>query len=456
MQVKHLPFLSFSLALTTLLACSATTPLSGQRPTGLSDEATLGNSPPIIQAMISSALSLNKDGSATLKVVAYDGEGDPLTYRWSSTRGGLNKSEGAEVSWNPLKNGNPEKGIGIVMVEVSDGKYTTPGALNILIKADGSSQLQVDTQASNLLCRKEPGTGKATDVLATDDLLPPLKLGSASLETLAVNLDGEPNEWQNILPVAQDGPRDTGSSESSLDLRALYLARDARHLYYRLDTWGKPDPTRAQDYRLSMGWTGNIYKDGLPETTGLEVGSVVEGKIPIVNLTSLDKLYLSGVVRSGTGLADRTRLVKLLTAPEPVPTATPAPISGGGGGNLVASNVFSNFSPDISYFSDPSCQPSFNLTQSYRLAGVVNYHSTTHNGPVEISLKSDSGQTFGPWSASGGTVTSGTSARTWSARPANVVLPAGRYTVQDSSNSTWLFNSGSGGCGISVVQGLAQ
>jgi len=451
---QNLPLLSLSLALSTLWACNSASPLSGQRPSGIADEATLGNSPPVIQAMTSSALSLNKNGSATLKVVAYDGEGDPLTYRWSSTRGSLNQSEGAEVSWNPLKNGNPETGIGIVMVEVSDGKHTTPGALNILIKADGSSQLAVDTQASNLLCKTDPSSGKAVDVLASDDRLPPLKFGSNTLETLSVILDGEPNEWNNILPVLQDGPRDSGSPESSLDLRALYLARDARHLYYRLDTWGKPDPTRAQDYRLSLGWTGNIYKDGLPETTGLEVGSIVEGKIPIVNLTSLDKLYLSGVVRTGSGLGDRTRQVKLLNAPEPVPSATSAPLSGGGG-NQVASNVFSNFSVGT-YFNDPSCQPSFNLSSPLRLAGVVNYHSTSSTGPVDISLKSDSGQTFGPWSASGGSVTASSGARTWSARPANVVLPAGRYTIEDSNNSTWLFNSSSGGCGISIVQGVAQ
>lgn len=451
---KQLSLLSLSLSLSTLMACNTSSPLSGKRPSGLADEATVGNSPPIIQAMTSSALKLNKNGTATLKVEAYDGEGDSLTYRWSATRGSLSQSEGQEVTWNPLKNGTPEKGIGIVMVEVSDGKYTTPGALNILIQADGTTQLEVDVQASNLLCRTDPSTGKATDVLASDDRLPPLKLGSATLETLAVTLDGEPNEWRNILPVLQDSPRDTGSSESSLDLRALYLARDARHLYYRLDTWGKPDPARAQDYRLSMGWTGNIYKDGLPDTTGLEVGTVVEGKIPIVNLTSLDKLYVSGVVRSGTGLGDRTRQVKLLTAPEPVPVATPTPPSGGTG-NLVARNVFSNFSVGT-YFSDPSCQPSFNLSGPHLLAGVVNYHTTTSTGPVNISLKSDSGQSFGPWPATGGTVTASSGARTWSARPSNIVLPAGRYTIEDSSNSTWLFNSSSGGCGISVVQGVAQ
>ncbi|PIQ28590.1 hypothetical protein COW36_12540 [bacterium (Candidatus Blackallbacteria) CG17_big_fil_post_rev_8_21_14_2_50_48_46] len=453
MKVTIFPFLSM-VGFTALLACNtASQPLSGQRPSGIQDEATVGNSPPIIQALTSSALSINKGGTATLRVVAYDGEGDPLTYRWSSTRGTLLQTEGAEVSWNSLKNGQPEKGMGILMVEVSDGKYTTPGALNILIKEDGSSRLELDTQAANLLCRKDPTEGKTRDALATDDLLPPLKLGSKVLKTQTMVLDGKPEDWQNILPVVQDSPRDTGNSESGMDLRALYLARDSRHLYYRLDTWGKPEPAKAQDYRLSMGWTGNIHKDGLPETTGLEVGQIVEGKIPIVNLSSLDKLYVSGVIRSGTQLADRTRLVKLLDQPEPVPSATPLP--SGNNTSRVARQIFSNFEIALNYFSDPSCQPSFTTTQAYLLAGVVNYHSTSSTGPVEISLKSSSGQVYGPWPATGSSTTASSGARLWTASPANLVLPAGSYTVQDSATTTWL-SATSASCGMSVVQGVAQ
>lgn len=453
--------LGLGLGLASLIACGVTPqPLGSKRPSGIVSEETVGNSPPVIQALTTSALSLNKDGTATLRVQAYDGEGDPLTYRWSSTRGTLQQSSGSEVSWVPVKNNQPEKGIGILMVEVSDGKYTTPGALNVLIKADGSTQLQLDPQAANLICRKDPAPGKAVDALTNDDRKIPIKLDSTNLPTLSVTLDGKPDEWGNILPVVQDDARDTGTADAARDIKALYLARDSRHLYYRIDTWGKPDPAKAQDYRISMGWTGNIEKDGTPETTGLEVGQVVEGKVPIVELTSLDKLFVTGVIRSGSQFADRTRQLKLLSKPEPVPVATPTPAASSGGATtpVVAKQILNNFVlPDATgAYTDPPCQPSFTISQPHRIAGVVAYHSRSSTGPVNLSLKSSSGQTYGPWSATGSTVTASSGTRNWSAFPSGVVIPAGTYNVLDSENTTWIASGGPSGCGMTIVNAVPQ
>jgi hypothetical protein len=87
---------------------------------------------------------------------------------------------------------------------------------------------------------------------------------------------------------------------------------------------------------------------------------------------------------------------------------------------------------------------------------VENYHY--FNGgvlPGTIALQHRGGTVYGPWQTAGRIGQAGVANAYWAAWPM-AVLPAGTYTVIDSSPSTWSHNSLSGNCGFTIVKGIGN
>ena len=104
--------------------------------------------------------------------------------------------------------------------------------------------------------------------------------------------------------------------------------------------------------------------------------------------------------------------------------------------------------------NNPSRPTTFTLQAPHMITLIQNYHWNDGRGatPGTISLRGSNGQTYGPWQTTGTTGQGGTANLYWNAYP-NSVLPAGTYTVIDSSPGTWAQNSQSGGAGFTRVEG---
>lgn len=57
------------------------------------------------------------------------------------------------------------------------------------------------------------------------------------IATQTILVDGNPSDWNGITALAVDPQGDDLPSYSGDDIKALYIARDANHLYVRLDLW---------------------------------------------------------------------------------------------------------------------------------------------------------------------------------------------------------------------------
>jgi len=103
----------------------------------------------------------------------------------------------------------------------------------------------------------------------------------------------------------------------------------------------------------------------------------------------------------------------------------------------------------------PTQATTFTLNRPSTVTLIQNYHWNDGKGtanPGSIGLRDDAGRVFGPWSTTGSPGQGGVPNANWAARP-NVQLPAGRYTVVDSSPATWAQNSGSNGAGMTRIEG---
>jgi hypothetical protein len=141
-----------------------------------------------------------------------------------------------------------------------------------------------------------------------------------------ITVDGVPDEWGEILPVASDYENDGQYLEGD-DIKALYIATDAQHLYLRLDLWENANPEFGNEaaphqgrYSFSLEsdcWYPNLYLSvaggyssegwslgynnsngpetpfvlsGRPDLVGVN-GGVIEVKIPFSIVGRPSKLY---------------------------------------------------------------------------------------------------------------------------------------------------------------------
>jgi hypothetical protein len=108
--------------------------------------------------------------------------------------------------------------------------------------------------------------------------------------------------------------------------------------------------------------------------------------------------------------------------------------------------------------NNPSCNPSFTITEPQRITYIDSYHWNDGSGTVEpgtISLAKDDATEFGPWQAEGQPGMNGVPNAFWITHP-DEVIPAGTYEILDSDQETRSQNSASGGCGFSKVEGYAD
>lgn len=105
-------------------------------------------------------------------------------------------------------------------------------------------------------------------------------------------------------------------------------------------------------------------------------------------------------------------------------------------------------------YNNPTNPTKFTLSQPHVITSIVNYHWNNARGvtPGTISLKDSTGKIYGPWNTKGSLGQGGVPNAYWTATP-NVKIPAGEYTVIDSSPATWAQNSASDSRGFTAVKG---
>ena len=118
--------------------------------------------------------------------------------------------------------------------------------------------------------------------------------------------------------------------------------------------------------------------------------------------------------------------------------------------------IFDNGNSDA-VLNRPTGATVFVLNGTARIAKITTYHWNDGRGAPSgtIALKSTSGETYGPWQATGEPGQGGVPNAYWVADP-NVSLPPGSYTVIDSDPATWARNDASEGAGIAVVGGYVE
>lgn len=108
--------------------------------------------------------------------------------------------------------------------------------------------------------------------------------------------------------------------------------------------------------------------------------------------------------------------------------------------------------------NNPSCDPSFTISEPHMITYIDSYHWNDGSGTAEagkIFLVKDDGLEFGPWQAEGQPGMNGVPNAFWIAHPYEVI-PAGTYVIHDSDRETRSQNFASGGCGFGKVQGYAD
>lgn len=104
----------------------------------------------------------------------------------------------------------------------------------------------------------------------------------------------------------------------------------------------------------------------------------------------------------------------------------------------------------------PGAQTTFTLARAHRISRLRTYHWNNGHGrpPGSLSLRS-ADVTYGPWTATGESNSTGAADVFWTCSP-DMVLPAGVYEVIDSDPATWSFNSSSGDAGMAWVYGVEE
>lgn len=117
--------------------------------------------------------------------------------------------------------------------------------------------------------------------------------------------------------------------------------------------------------------------------------------------------------------------------------------------------VFSN-SNIAGVLSNPPEPTTFELVSPTTITYLMDYHY--FNGgtpPGTIALRHNDGTVYGPWQTEGRIGQGGGADAYWEVWPM-VTLPAGTYTVVDSSPSTWSWNSQSDNQGITIIKGIGN
>jgi hypothetical protein len=107
--------------------------------------------------------------------------------------------------------------------------------------------------------------------------------------------------------------------------------------------------------------------------------------------------------------------------------------------------------------NDPPNPTVFTIDEQRTITKIGTYHWNDASGesPGTIGLRDEQGKTYGPWQADGEPGQGGVPNAYWIVQLSpSVDLPAGTYTIIDSSPSTWSYTYESNDCGLASVIGL--
>ncbi len=105
--------------------------------------------------------------------------------------------------------------------------------------------------------------------------------------------------------------------------------------------------------------------------------------------------------------------------------------------------------------NDPPNPTVFTIDEPRTITKIGTYHYGSGQSPGTIGLRDEQGKAYGPWQAEGESGQGGVPNAYWIVylTPA-LDLPAGTYTIIDSSPSTWSYTYESNDCGLAAVIGL--
>jgi hypothetical protein len=106
--------------------------------------------------------------------------------------------------------------------------------------------------------------------------------------------------------------------------------------------------------------------------------------------------------------------------------------------------------------NDPPNPTIFTIAEPRIITKIGTYHWNQASGevPGTIGLKDENGKVYGPWQAEGKPGQGGVPNAYWIAYlPLGVELPAGMYTILDSSPATWSYTGESENSGIASIVG---
>jgi hypothetical protein len=105
--------------------------------------------------------------------------------------------------------------------------------------------------------------------------------------------------------------------------------------------------------------------------------------------------------------------------------------------------------------NDPPNPTVFTIDNPRTITKLGTYHYASGESPGTIGLRDEQGKIYGPWQAEGETAQGGVQNAYWIVHLSPVVdLPAGTYTVIDSSPSTWSYTYETENRGIVSIIGL--
>ncbi|MDG2122433.1 MAG: exo-alpha-sialidase [Verrucomicrobiales bacterium] len=181
---------------------------------------------------------------------------------------------------------------------------------------------------------------------------------------------------------------------------------------------------------VTGGEVTGVEVTGLPEGLSFDPGSGLISGTPTV--PGLYAVTVSAMGPQGTGTLVLT-----------------VNVSGAEGVVFELGNIFG-------VLSGPQQATVFTMAEETLITYISDYHYFSGGVlPGTIALRHSDGTVFGPWQCEGRVGQGGVSSAYWEAWPMEV-LPAGGYTVVDSSPATWSWNSQSDGRGFTVVRGIAN
>ena len=159
--------------------------------------------------------AVTKNDIITFTIVANDPEGKPLQYNWTSTKGMFLSNSGTTTSWKPFRqDNNPEYGLAVVSVVISDGVMTNTASVNIFVNQDGSlsiSQAPSTNSSPNVVVSVTPSSTPIASIVPTASPSPIATSTSTPVPSVVPTVSPSPVVIPTVIPVASASPSPVAS-----------------------------------------------------------------------------------------------------------------------------------------------------------------------------------------------------------------------------------------------------